>query len=347
MLFGTRYPIVAAPMGGVSSPDLVAAVSNAGGLGSVAAAYLSPPQIEREIGEVRARTDKPFGVNLFTVDSAPLDRDPAPMLAHLNVYHRELGIPPATLPPKPAERFAEQVETVLALKVPVFSFTFGIPDASVLEGFRSAGTAIVGTATTVREAVLLEQAGVDAIALQGAEAGAHRGTFHQSFEESMVPMLDLVRQSARAVRVPLIAAGGIMDGGDIRAALDAGAKAAQLGTAFIPCPESVAAPAYKEAVLSARQDTTTVTRAFSGRPARGIRNRFIHEVEARPQIVLPFPWQNAATRPMRAAAAKAGCHDFLSLWAGQGVHRARAMPAVELLRTLVQEMNAATTDPRG
>ena len=158
----------------------------------------------------------------------------------------------------------------------------------------------------------------------------------------MVPTMQLVEESVRAIRVPVIAAGGIMDGRGIRAALDAGTKAAQLGTAFIACPESAAPPAYKQAVLSAGQDTTTVTRAFSGRPARGIRNRFIDEVEARPQLVLPFPWQNAATRPMRSAAAKTGRPEFLSLWAGQGVHRARAMPAAELVAMLVQEMDAAT-----
>ena len=202
---------------------------------------------------------------------------------------------------------------------------------------KSRGIVILGTATTVEEARQLEQAGVDAVVAQGAEAGAHRGTFLDSFESSMIPTLDLVRATVGAVRIPVIATGGIMDGRDIVAALKAGASAAQLGTAFLPCPESGASEVYKRAILAAKQDTTVVTRAFSGRPARGL--RMLSSNRGREtELILPYPLQNALTRPMRTAAAQQGIPDYLSLWAGQGVARARAMPAGDLVARLVREM---------
>ena len=224
------------------------------------------------------------------------------------------------------------------------TFAFGIPAPDLLAAFRAAGTLLAGTATTVREAELLAAAGVDAVILQGAEAGAHRGTFDRSFEESMVPAMQLVRDAARAVRLPLVAAGGIMDGTGIRAALAAGAAAAQMGTAYIPCPESAASEVYKRAVLAAAEDTTAVTRAFSGRPARGFKNRFMEEVDAHADEILPYPWQNAATRPLRAAAGRAGRPEYLSLWAGQNARLARAMPAGELVATLVVEAGLGAPD---
>jgi nitronate monooxygenase len=337
-MFGARYPILQAPMaGGITTPEMVAAVSSAGGLGSLASAYSRPERIAEDIARVRALTSRPFAVNLFAFDYAPLDRDPAPMLARLAAYHAELALPPPALPERPGERFAEQAAAVLAARVPVLSFTFGIPSPEWLGAFRTAGTRLAGTATTVREAELLAQAGVDAVIVQGAEAGAHRGTFAGSFEESMVPTLTLTRETARAVRLPVIAAGGIMDGQSIRAALAAGAAAVQMGTAFIPCPESAAPDVYKRAVLEAADDRTAVTRAFSGRPARGIRNRFMDEVDPHADEILPYPWQNAATRPLRAAAGSAGRPELLSLWAGQNARLARALPAGELVAALVAE----------
>lgn len=337
-MFGARYPIFQAPMaGGVTTPEMAAAVSNAGGLGSLASAYSTPEQITADVARVRALTARPFAVNLFAYEIPPLDRDPGPMLARLAAYHEELGLPAPALPERPGERFAEQAAAVLAARVPVFTFSFGIPPAELLAAFRAGGTHLAGTATTVREAELLAEAGVDAVILQGAEAGAHRGTFDRPFEESMVPTMTLLREAARAVRLPLVAAGGIMDGAGIRAALDAGAAAVQMGTAFIPCPESAASTVYKRAVLSAKEDTTAVTRAFSGRPARGLKNRFMAEVDPHPDEILPYPWQNAATRPLRAAAGRVGRPEFLSLWAGQNARLAREMPAGELVAVLVAE----------
>lgn len=323
--------------GGPTTPELVAAVSNAGGLGSLAAPYLTPAQITAAIAGIRALTDRPFAVNLFTVDSAPLDRDPAAMLALLGSYHAELGLPPPALPERPAERFDEQAAAVLAARVPVLSFTFGIPAPEWLAAFRAAGTLLVGTATTVEEAAGLEAAGVEAVCMQGAEAGGHRGTFLGSLEDAMVPTLELVSAAAAVVRCPVVAAGGIMDGAAIRAALAHGAAAVQLGTAFLACPESGAPAPHKAAVLAAAEDTTVVTRVFSGRPARGFPNRFVNEIEPHGAAVLPFPWQNAATRAMRTAAARAGRGDLLSLWAGQRAGLARALPAAELVARLAAE----------
>lgn len=338
---GIAHPVIQAPMaGGPTTPELVAAVSNAGGLGSLGAAYMTPDQIANAIRQIRALTGEPFNVNLFAGGyDAEMSADPRPMLAILAEIHAAYGLPVPMLPVLPADPFAAQIAAVLKASPAVFSFTFGIPDASVMARLRSQGIAILGTATTVDEARLLADAGVDAVVAQGAEAGAHRGTFAGPFEAAMVPIHDLLRGILGAVPVPVIASGGLMDGHDIAAALALGASASQLGTAFLPCPESGAPEAHKRAVLAALQDTTVITRAFSGRPARGLANAFIARLAGMEDAILPYPLQNALTRPMRNAAAKRGDEGFLSLWAGQGVFRARSMPAGELVVRLVQEMN--------
>ena len=188
---------------------------------------------------------------------------------------------------------------------------------------------------------MLADAGVDAIVAQGAEAGAHRGTFTGDFERAMVPTLELTAGIVAATGLPVIASGGLMDGRDIASALGAGASAVQLGTAFVPCPESGAAEGYKHAILTATDDRTVITRAFSGRPARGIENAFIRRVEPLRDAILSFPAQNNLTRPMRAAAGKRGEPGYLSLWAGTQAHRARTLPAADLVRALVEEMRDA------
>ncbi|HTB18680.1 MAG TPA: nitronate monooxygenase [Bryobacteraceae bacterium] len=340
-LLGIEHPIIQGPLGGgPSTPELVAAVSNAGGLGSLGAAYQTPDQISDSIRRIRVLTSRPFNVNLFAGGwSTSSDFDHEPMLALLTEVHEKLGLSPPTPPQPSPDPFPAQLEAVLDARPAIFSFTFGIPDRDALSRLKSRGIVILGTATTVEEARHLEQAGVAAVVAQGAEAGAHRGTFLNSFESSMVPTLDLVRATVAAISLPVIATGGLMDGRDIRAALDAGASAAQLGTAFLPCPESGASDVYKRAILAAKQDTTVVTRAFSGRPARGLPNAFMASVDGK-ELVLPYPLQNALTRPMRTAAAEQGLPDYLSLWAGQGVTRARAMPAAELVACLIQEMGS-------
>src|SRR5271156_2712283 len=230
------------------------------------------------------------------------------------------------------------MQAVLEARPAVFSFTLGIPEPPAMARLKAAGIAIFGTATSVEEGQMLEASGVTAIVAQGSEAGSHRGTFAGSFESAMVPTLELVRTLSAAVSTPVIASGGLMYGRDIADALAHGASAAQLGTAFLACPEAGTSEAYRHAVLDARADTTVVTRAFSGRPARALRNKFISELEGKEKIILPFPLQNALTRPMRTAAAKLGDSGYLSLFVGQGVTRARALPAAELLSRLVAEM---------
>jgi nitronate monooxygenase len=340
---GTRYPIVQAPMGGgLTTPELVAAVCNAGGLGSLGGAYLTPAQIHDEFRQIRALTNKPVNINLF---AGGYERDavsnPRPMLSLLAAAHEALGLPAPVLPSLPPDPFPSQLEAVVEVRPEIFSFTFGIPSPEAMNRLHQRGILAVGTATTIEEAGLLEKAGVAAIVAQGAEAGAHRGTFLGPFESSMIPTLDLVRGIRGAVSVPVIASGGLMDGPDIARAFAAGANAAQLGTAFLLCPEAGTPRAYRQAILAARADTTVITRAFSGRPARGLRNAFIEKLEGNEDSILPYPLQNALTRPMRAAAAMKGDAGYLSLWAGQGVTRARCLPAAELIERLAMEMEEA------
>lgn len=341
-LLGIEHPIIQGPMGGgPSTPELVAAVSNAGGLGSLGAAYQTPEQITDTIRRIRTLTSRPFNINLFAGGwSTDQSCDPGSMLSLLAEVHEKLGLTPPVAPTPVPDPFPAQLEAVLDARPHVFSFTFGVPDRDAMSRLKSRGIVILGTATTVGEARRLEQAGVDAIVAQGAEAGAHRGTFLDSFDSSMVPTLELVRIVTNAVRLPVIATGGLMDGRDIVAALKAGASAAQLGTAFLPCPESGASDVYKRAILAATEDTTVVTRAFSGRPARGLKNAFITSLDDKQGHILGYPLQNALTRSMRTAAAQRGVPDYLSLWAGQGVARARAMPAGDLVARLVEEMDS-------
>lgn len=241
--------------GGPSTPELVAAVSNAGGLGSLGAAYLTPDQITDAIRRIRALTARPFNVNLFAGGwSTNPDFDAGPMIELLAEVHKRLGIPPPIAPKSAPDPFPSQLEAVLDAHPPIFSFTFGIPDRDAMSRLKSRGIVILGTATTVEEARQLERAGVDAIVAQGSEAGAHRGTFLDSFESSMLPTSDLVRATAATVRLPVIATGGLMDGRDIVAALNAGASAAQLGTAFLPAPNRAHPMSTK--VRSSRQNKT-------------------------------------------------------------------------------------------
>src|SRR5215831_7891128 len=341
---GLDYPIIQAPLaGGGDTPALVAAVCEAGALGFVGAAYLTPAQIVEAARAVRARTARPFGINLFAPLPAPaLVPEPGPALARVSPFYAELGIAPPTLPASGGHTFDEQLAVALDSGATVFSFTFGMLPASAIEAIKGRGMCLNDTATTVEEAVALAQAGVDAIVTQGSEAGGHRGTFAAPFEMGMVGTLALVPQAVDAVPVPVIASGGIMDGRGIAAALALGASAVQMGTAFLTCDEAGVPPAYKEAILRAREHETRLTRAFSGRPARGIVNRFMTEVEHpdAADAILPFPLQNALTRPLRTTAAQQGRAEFLSLWAGQGVRLARRQAAATLIARLAHETEA-------
>jgi nitronate monooxygenase len=339
----TPHPIVQAPMaGGATTPELVAAVSNAGGLGSLAGASLSPDRLREEIGRIRALTTRPFNVNLFV--QKPVQVTPQELrlaLERLEPFRAELGLPPDSVPSKFCEDFAAQLEVLIEEKPPVVSFHFDLVSDHTLDRLHQAGCRVIGGATNVAEATAWEQAGADYVCAQGAEAGGHRGTFIGPFEDSMTGTLALVPQVVDAVSIPVIAAGGIMDGRGIAAALALGASAVQMGTAFLTCLESGIHPVYKQALLQAQTDTTIVTRAFSGRPARGLRNAFIERMQPNEALLPPYPIQNALTLEIRQAALKAGRPEFMSLWAGQAVGLCRSLPAAELVETLMQETYAA------
>jgi nitronate monooxygenase len=340
---GVEYPVFQAPMaGGPSTPDLVAAVSNAGGLGSFGLGYLAPAAVREALRAARAKTSRPFCANLFAPEpprAAPTAEEVARAQAALAPFRAEVGL---TAPPEPApaQPFAEQLRVVVEERVPVVSVTFGALAKEDVAALARNGAFVMGTATNAREARVLEELGFHAVVAQGGEAGGHRGTFLGPVEGGLAGTLALVPQVVDAVKVPVVAAGGIMDGRGIAAAFALGASAAALGTAFLACPESGASRAYKDAVLARRDvDATRLTRAFSGRFARGIGNRFMEALEGAP--VLPYPLQNSMTADIRREAAKAGKTDLLSLWAGQGVPLATARPAAELFRALVRETEEA------
>jgi len=337
---GIRFPIIQAPMaGGVDTPALVAEVGNAGALGSLGASYLSAAQIDEAVAAVRRRSSAPFAINLFVGgrQTAPDPDGVARVQPLLRQFRAELGLGPGeeTTSAPPSDLLGAQFEAILRARPRVFSFTFGMPSPEHLRALRARSILSIGTATNLAEAEALDELGVDAICAQGAEAGAHRGTFLGSFEDSLLGTMALVPQVARRVRRPVIAAGGIMDGRAISAALGLGAQAVQLGTAFLACPEAGTSPAHREALFSPAARHTVVTRAFSGRPARGIRNRF---TEAFDGVQVPaFPLQQSLTREIRSAASAQGRTDIMQLWAGQGTPLIRAIPAAELVRTLMSE----------
>ncbi len=334
------HPIIQAPMaGGGDTPELVAAVCEAGGLGFIGGAYLNAEQISQAAAAVKARTQRPFGINLFAPLPAPSTVATEVALERVAAYYAELGLQPPSPPTASVLPFEEQFEAGLASGAVVFSFTFGLPPEHALAAIKDRGMLLVATATTIEEAVTLERAGCDVIVAQGSEAGGHRGTFAAAFEQAMVGTMALVPQMVDAVSVPVIASGGIMDGRGLVAALALGAQAVQMGTAFLTCDEAGVADAYKAAIVEASARETKITRAFSGRPARGIVNRFMSEVEPDGSLdaVLPFPLQNALTRPLRTAAAMQGRAEFLSLWAGQGLTLARRQGAAALMARLVAD----------
>ncbi|CAB3880298.1 Nitronate monooxygenase [Achromobacter animicus] len=342
-LLKLTHPIIQAPMaGGATTVDMVAEASKAGALGSLGGAYMTPEQIEAAAEGVRARTDRPFAINLFaSVSPEPMQGDASRMLALMARYHEQLGLPAPEAPGPQADPLPRQLEAVLRIRPAVLSFTFGRLPAEALARCRELGILTVGTATTVREAQALEQDGVDAIVAQGAEAGGHRGTFLDTFEASMIGTMALVPQVADAVSVPVIASGGIMDGRGIAAALALGADFAQMGTAFLTTEESGISDAYKAVVAASRAEQSRITRGFSGRPARGIANAFMRDVDAIGGDILPYPLQNALTRPMRTAGGKSGNINVLSLWAGQGAPLARRESTAELIQRLARETAAA------
>jgi len=342
-LLGCDLPIIQAPMaGGGDTPELVAAVGNSGAFGFVGAAYLDAEQILATAQSVRTLTPRPFGINLFAPTAPARDANVEAIIERLTPYYAQLGLPP---PPKPtapsANAFAEQAAAAIECGTSVLSFTFGLLPTGIVAAAKAHGLKLIGTATSVAEAIALGQSGVDAIVAQGSEAGGHRGTFLGDFAAAQVGTIALVPQVVDAVSVPVIASGGIMDGRGVAAAFVLGAGAVQLGTAFLTCAEAGVAEVYKDAILHAAETDTRVTRAFSGRPARGIVNRFVTEIDKAGDTIAPFPTQNALTRVLRSTAAVQGRAEFLSLWAGQGVRMARRQTAAELVARLRDETRVA------
>jgi nitronate monooxygenase len=334
-----KYPLFQAPMAGASNPELVSAVCNAGGIGGLGAAPFKPDQLRQQVQAIRSLTDKPFVVNLFAPASEVFDADAVPGPAFtekLKAYHAEMGLGEL---PEPGPLFGpaeDQLAVLIEEKVPVISFHFGVTVEHV-EAVHRAGLKIICSATTVTEARHLASLGVDAVIAQGSEAGGHRGTFIDHYRDSLIGTLALVPQIVDAVKLPVIAAGGIMDARGIVACKALGASAVQLGTAFLACPETGIASAWRETLLKAEADNTTVTEVISGKPARGIRNRYVSEIEALGESLLPYPLQYAMSGPLRREATRQGNSDFLSMWSGQGVGMLREQPAADIVTQLMTD----------
>ncbi|MEJ8543768.1 NAD(P)H-dependent flavin oxidoreductase [Brevibacillus borstelensis] len=336
---GIDLPIIQAGMaGGTTTPELVAAVSQAGGLGTLGAGYMSGEQIRAAIRAIRELTDKPFGVNLFIPEEESGRTAPGEAVRQImNETRRRLGIPEDPELGKVAEPFEEQMAAVLEERVPVFSFTFGLLDKRSMAECKKRGIVVMGTATTVREGVALEASGVDMVVAQGSEAGGHRGSFLPDSPNNLVGLMALIPQMADRLSVPVIAAGGIMDGRGIAAAFMLGAQAAQLGTAFLLTEESGAHRLHKQAVLSASDEETVLTTAFSGKAARGVNNEFMRLLAPYAEDIPSYPAQNAMTRDIRQAASRQERSEFLSMWAGQAGALGRTLSAGQLVSKLVEE----------
>lgn len=335
-LLGIEHPVVQAPMAGAATPELAAAVSAAGGLGSLGSAAVPPAELIRQARAVRAATDRPFNVNFFCHRPPELDAAQAARARDgMRPRYEELGLgepPEPSVPPLAFDK--ARLAALLEVRPAVASFHFGLPGQDAVEAVREAGCAILSSATTVAEAEHLAERGVDAVIAQGAEAGGHRGSFLVEGDDGPVGTFALVPQVVDAVDVPVIAAGGIADGRGLAAALSLGAAGVQIGTAFLACPEVAIHPLYRAALRAARAEATTITRAFSGRPARALRNRGAEEPAGDP---LPYPAQLSLSGALGVAAAERGSDAFLSMWAGQAAPLAREMPAGEVVAGVVRE----------
>jgi nitronate monooxygenase len=344
---GIDLPIIQAPMAGTSTPAMAAAVSNAGALGSIGVGAMDSAGARRMIGDLRALTNKPFNVNVFT--HRPAESDPVRERAWLEAlaptFQRFDAEPPATLGEIYTSFVADTAMQALLLDVKpaVVSFHFGLPPAKVIADLKAAGIALFSSATNLDEAERAVAAGVDAIVAQGFEAGGHRGVFEPAAPDSELGVFALTRLLVRRLQVPVIAAGGIMDGAGIAAMLDLGAAAAQLGTAFIACPESSADAFHREALFSAGARSTRMTALISGRPARCLPNAFtaLADTSLKGLTSPDYPIAYDAGKALAAAARAKGEGGFGAQWAGQGAPLARAMPAAELVRLLAEELHTA------
>ncbi|MCC3158684.1 nitronate monooxygenase [Hymenobacter sp. 15J16-1T3B] len=345
-LLGVEYPILQGPFGGgLSTVALVSTVSNLGGLGGYGAYTLSPEEIYAVDKQIRAATDKPYNLNLWVsdtdaADGTVSDAQYAQVAAQFRPYFDALGL---DVPPKPApfqSRFANQVQAVLDIRPPVFSFMFGIPSPDVLEACRRRQIKLMGAATTLDEALALENAGVDLIVASGFEAGGHRPSFLAPAEQSTTGTFVLLQLIREKTKLPVIAAGGIASGRGVAAALTLGADAVQIGTAFLACDESGALPVHKAALFSAEAKYTTLTRAYTGRLGRGLRTRITLDLLAHAASHLPFPLQTTFMAPLRKAALEQQKLDTVFFWGGQIAPLLRHRNAAALMQALLAETSA-------
>jgi len=338
-LLGTTFPVLQAPMAGVQGSALAIAVSNAGGLGALPCAMLSPEALRKELAAIRAQTDRPFNVNFFTHTPPPPDAArEAAWRERLAPYFAELGVDPASVPSGPGRLpfNAEAAELLAEFRPRVVSFHFGLPAPELLARVRSWGAKVLSSATTVEEARWLEAHGVDAVIAQGAEAGGHRGMFLSQDIHTQIGTLALVRQVAEAVRVPVIAAGGIADAQGVAAAFAMGAAGVQVGTSYLLCPEATTTALHRAALRSEAVRVTALTNVFTGRPARGIVNRVVRELGPIDDAAPAFPQAAPAMGVLRARAESLGRSDFSPLWAGQNASGCKEIPAAELTRELAR-----------
>lgn len=341
---GIEYPLIQAPMaGGVTTTELVVAVSDCGGLGMVGAGYLTPVQLREQIREIKKNTTKPFGVNLFVPTSIQVSenaiREANQLLKpHLDKFNLKVETVP-TETEMEVEQFEEQLKVIMEERVPICSFTFELPTDEQVSLLKEHGVLLIGTATNVQEAILTEQRGMDMVVVQGTEAGGHRGTFLND-NQSLIGLMSLIPQVVDKVSIPVIAAGGIMDGRGMSASLCLGAVGIQMGTAFLTCKESGAADIHKKAIIQATDDDAVLTRSFSGKWARGLNNHFIKEMKKHENEWPNFPIQNRLTKALRQAATRENDKDFMSLWSGQSPTLAKRQTVKELILTTITETNA-------
>jgi nitronate monooxygenase len=338
-LLGIDLPVIQAPMAGVQGSALAIAVSNAGGLGSLPCALLPVDEMRAELAAIRQGTTRPFNVNFFCHPDPPADpaREDA-WRNRLSPYYAELGVDIRNAPSGPgrASFSHEAADALSEFKPPVVSFHFGLPAAELLARVRAWGAKVLSSATTVDEARWLEARGVDAIIAQGLEAGGHRGHFLSDDLTAQLGTFALVPQIVKAVKVPVIAAGGIADAAGVAAVMALGAAAVQIGTAYLLCPEATTSSIHRAALSSDNARHTALTNVFTGRPARGIVNRFVREVGPMSDLAPAFPLATGAMLPLRQAAEAHGSDDFSPLWSGQNASGCMAIPAAELTRQLIE-----------
>ena len=336
-LLGVDLPVIQAPMAGVQGSAMAVAVSEAGGLGSLPAAMLADEALRKELAAIQAGTSRPFNVNFFAHRSPPPDAArEAGWRGALRPYYDEFGADQANIPEGPGRRpfSAEVAEVIEAFRPPVLSFHFGLPDEALLARVRSWGAKVISSATTVAEAIWLAEQGVDAIVAQGLEAGGHRGLFLTDDVGTQVGLFALLPQIVRAVRVPVIAAGGIADAQGVAAARALGAAGVQVGTAYLLSHEATTSALHRAALKGEGARDTALTNLFTGRPARGIVNRAMRELGPISAVAPAFPLATGAIAPLRAKAEAAGSTDFTPLWSGQNNSGCRELPAAQITREL-------------